>query len=277
MARAEGLRYVSIGHYMPTGSPVHRLDPRTKLLAAGLLTVAMVLANATAIHLGLLATVLLVAALARIPWRALFAPLRALLPVFLVLALFQFLFARETGAAESEGAAGLSVMLLRALYVLTLFLRLVNVMFVITLLTSVATTGSLSTGIELILSPLNAVGLPGYELALVGGIALRFMPIFGETLESIMLAQRARGVSLEARSSWRIIENARTFGNLIVPLFVDLFRRVDDLTLAMQARCYQGGRKRTRLVQPTYRLLDYVVISLTALLLAGIILAQRSS
>ncbi len=272
MARAEGLRYVSIGHYVPTDSAVHRLDPRAKLLAAGLLTVAMVLANATAIHLGLLAMVLLIAALARIPWRVLLAPLRPLLPVFLVLALFQFLFARETGAAG--GALVVPSVALRVLLALSSLVRLVNLVLLVTLLTSATTSSGLSTAIELLLRPLDRIGLPGHELALVGSIALRFMPIFGETLESIMLAQRARGVALEPRSRWKLLQNVRTLGNLVVPLFVDLFRRVEELTLAMQARCYQGGRGRTRLVQPTYRPLDYVVISLAVLLLAGILLGQ---
>lgn len=273
MARAEGLRYVSIGHYVPTGSPVHRLDPRTKLLAAGLLTVAMVLANATAIHLGLLALVLLIAAVARLPWRALFAPLRALLPVFLVLALFQFLFARETGPAAGE-AAGAAATALRALWALASVVRLANLVLLVTLLTSTTTSSGLTAALELLLRPLDRIGLPGHELALVGSIALRFMPIFGETLESIMLAQRARGVSLEPRSRWKLLHNVRTLGNLIVPLFVDLFRRVEELTLAMQARCYQGGRGRTRLVEPRYRGIDYAVMAVTALLLASIVLGQ---
>jgi energy-coupling factor transport system permease protein len=273
MARAAGLRYVSIGHYVPTGSPVHRLDPRTKLLGAGLLTVAMVLADATAIHVELLALVLLIAVLAHLPWRPLFAPLRALLPVFLVLALFQFLFARETGPAAGAGAAAMA---LRALWALASLVRLANLVLLVTLLTSTTTSSGLTTALELLLRPLDRIGLPGHELALVGSIALRFMPIFGETLESIMLAQRARGVSLEQRSRWKLLRNVRTLGNLIVPLFVDLFRRVEELTLAMQARCYQGGRGRTHLVEPRYRAADYAVVACAALLLAGIVLGQAA-
>ncbi len=276
MASAQGLRYASIGHYIPTDSTIHRLDPRAKLLSAGLIVIAMVLATGQLIHLALLAAVLLMAALARIPWRFLFAPLRPLLPVFAVLALFQFLFA---GAPNVAGNGTISLTLppivLRLVIALTSLVRLVNLVLLVTLLTSTTSSSGLSSAIELLLRPLNAIGLPGHELALVGSIALRFMPIFGETLESIMLAQRARGVSLEPRSRWKLLDNVRTMGNLVVPLFVDLFRRVDELSLAMQARCYQGGRGRTRLNQPTYRPKDYLVVTLAALLLFAVLAAQR--
>jgi energy-coupling factor transport system permease protein len=275
MARAEGLRHVSIGHYVPTGSAVHRLDPRAKLLTAGLGTIAMVIATGSLLHVGLLAAILAVAAMARLPWRYLVAPLRPLLPVFAVLAFFQFLFAPQSASPEIAVQA-VPAVVVRILLAVTSMLRLVNLVLLVTLLTSTTTSSSLASALELMLRPLNRVGLPGHELALVGSIALRFMPIFGETLESIMLAQRARGVSLEPRSRWKLVQNVRTLGNLVVPLFVDLFRRVDELTLAMQARCYQGGRGRTRLIRPVYRPVDYVVILMGVLLLASIVLAQRA-
>jgi energy-coupling factor transport system permease protein len=274
MASAEGLRYASIGHYIPTDSGIHRLDPRTKLVSAGLITIAMVIATGHLIHLALLAVVLLMAALARIPWRFLFAPLGPLLPVFAVLALFQFLFAGTPNPA-ANGVANLSIppVALRVITAVTSLVRLVNLVLLVTLLTGTTSSSGLSSAIELLLWPLNTIGLPGHELALVGSIALRFMPIFGETLESIMLAQRARGVSLEPRSRWKLLDNVRTMGNLVVPLFVDLFRRVDELSLAMQARCYQGGRGRTRLNQPAFRPRDYIVITLAALLLVAVVAA----
>ncbi len=34
---------------------------------------------------------------------------------------------------------------------------------------------------------------------------------------------------------------------LLVPLFVNAFRRADELAIAMEARCYRGGEHRTRL------------------------------
>ena len=34
---------------------------------------------------------------------------------------------------------------------------------------------------------------------------------------------------------------------LLVPLFVSAFRRADDLAMAMEARCYNGGEGRTKM------------------------------
>lgn len=59
-----------------------------------------------------------------------------------------------------------------------------------------------------------------------------------------MKAQMARGADFE---SGNLIQRARAMVPLLVPLFVSSFRRADDLALAMEARCYRGGKGRTRM------------------------------
>lgn len=50
---------------------------------------------------------------------------------------------------------------------------------------------------------------------------------------------------------------------ILVPLFVSAFRRADELAVAMEARCYRGGKGRTRLKQLVYERRD--VITYTAM------------
>jgi len=141
--------------------------------------------------------------------------------------------------------------------VIVSLMRFVDLLFLTSLLTNTTTTSALTHGIESLLRPLSAIGLPGHELAMVGSIALRFVPILGEELESITQAQASRGVRPAKASRLRFIDTARHTATLIIPLFVDVFRRAEEMTLAMQARCYRGGKGRTQLVQ--YRLtgIDY--------------------
>ena len=151
------------------------------------------------------------------------------------------------------------------------FVRLVNIILVVTLLTSTTQAHALTRGLEHILRPLDRIGLHGHELAMVGTIALRFLPILGEELEVISRAQTARGVDLGEKRRWPLISNARRTATLIVPLFADAFRRVDELTMAMLARCYLGGRGRTHLRAPALSTADYVAGALGILLLGAVI------
>jgi energy-coupling factor transport system permease protein len=75
-------------------------------------------------------------------------------------------------------------------------------------------------------------------------IALRFIPTLMEESQKIMKAQMARGADFE---SGGLIRRARSMAPLLVPLFISAFRRADDLAVAMEARCYRGGEKRTRM------------------------------
>jgi energy-coupling factor transport system permease protein len=91
-------------------------------------------------------------------------------------------------------------------------------------------------------------------------IAIRFIPTLIEETEKIMKAQKARGADFE---SGGLIKRAKNLIPLLVPLFLSSFRRADDLAMAMEARCYRGGEKRTRVKQLVFGardILAYVLI-----------------
>ncbi len=75
-------------------------------------------------------------------------------------------------------------------------------------------------------------------------IALRFIPTLLVEMEAIMRAQRARGADF---AHGGLVRRARALVPVLVPLFVVSFRRADDLALAMEARCYVPGVRRSRL------------------------------
>ena len=75
-------------------------------------------------------------------------------------------------------------------------------------------------------------------------IALRFIPTLLEETDKIMKAQQARGADFE---SGNILSRAKSLIPILVPLFVSAFRIAQDLAMAMEARCYRGGKGRTRM------------------------------
>jgi energy-coupling factor transport system permease protein len=87
-----------------------------------------------------------------------------------------------------------------------------------------------------------------------------------EETDKIMKAQMARGASFDEGN---IIERAKSLVPLLVPLFVSAFRRASDLALAMEARCYRGGDKRTRMKPLRYKVSDYVAYGVLIMLLAA--------
>ena len=281
MASYDALRHLTIGQYIPTASPIHRLDPRAKLVALGCFIVASVLAGKYANALLLLLLTVALVKLSRLHLRSMLATLTPVIPILLVMALLQLLF--YGGASRSGGLNRLLVdwgpLHIRAASVRVIVVtwaRFATLFLLVTLLTSTTTASALTRGLEGVLRPLNIIRVPGHEIAMVGTIALRFLPILGEQLEAILQAQASRGVG-ETSSRWRFLDNARRMARMVVPLFVDAYHRAEELILAMQARCYHGGKGRTYLVGFTPRFSDYLAVALGALLVILVGVLQYSA
>jgi energy-coupling factor transport system permease protein len=279
MATFSALRHVSIGQYIATGSPVHRLDPRAKMIALAMLVTAAVIASSYAASIALFVLVVALVRLARLPLRYLLSSVLAIWPVLAVLALMQLLFYHSAFAAADDrllwgwGVLQVSTASLRVTAVS--LLRFLALLCLASLLTNTTPPSALTHGLERLLRPLEVVGMPAHEVATVGAIALRFLPILGEQMEAIVQAQEARQVAVESGGRLHMLRNARRLANLIVPLFSDAYRRAEELMVAMQARCYQGGRGRTHLHELRLRGSDFLALAVAAGVLAAVIVAQR--
>ncbi len=277
MAGLEGLRHVSIGRYVPLDSPVHRLDPRVKVGGLAVL-VALVAVVSSLSGLALLALAALgLVALARIGLGYTWSSIRPALPIIIVLLLLQLLYTPthpDDRVLLAWGAVRLTWPAVRL--VMVALLRFAALMLAVGALTGTTTSGALIRGVEGLLRPFSRLGLPAHELALVGSVALRFMPLLGEQLESIAMAQASRGLA-DTRGRWQLVANARRVAQTVVPLFVDVYRRSEELALAMQARCYNGGKGRTHLIQDRLAGRDWLALTALLLLTALTVLLQRPS
>ncbi len=150
-------------------------------------------------------------------------------------------------------------------------LRLVLLIIGSSLLTLTTKPIGLTDGIERLLGPLSHVGVPAHEIAMMMSIALRFIPTLLEETDKIMKAQQARGADFE---SGNILNRAKALIPILVPLFISAFRIAQDLAMAMEARCYRGGKGRTRMHAMKMQGRDYTAMVLMALFLAAIVLMK---
>ena len=261
----EFLRHVTIGQYLPGNSLLHRLDPRAKLLAFLLLVTAVTFTPSYLGNALLLATVLALILLSRISVRYALQGLRPAVPMIAVLAVMQLLFLGDFYIPS----AGLRTLLRwgpihittgGVQLVVVSICRLVELMLLVSLLTFTTTLTELTHGMESLMSPLARFGFPAHELSLIATIALRFVPILAQELETIVKAQASRGADFGRGGRLHFVRRTRELLPLLVPLFLDAFRRAEDLILAMEARCYMGGRGRTHLVRFRSSPRDYLAV-----------------
>lgn len=255
----ELIRYVTIGQYIPRDSAVHRLDPRSKIAAVTLLMVAIFAARDFVGYALLTLFLLAVILLSQISLGYVLRGLRPILFLLLVTVILNMFFSGTEGgtivfriwrlAATREG-------IIRAVFI---GYRLITLVAVTSLLTFTTSPVELTDGIERILRPFRRVGVPAHELAMMMTIALRFIPTLLEETEKIMKAQMARGAEFERGGVFR---RARALVPVLVPLFVSAFRRADELALAMEARCYRGGDKRTRMKELRFAPSDAVALAI---------------
>ena len=250
-------RNVTIGQYIPGNSVIHGLDPRTKILATTLLIVVLFMVNSfwgyAVVALGIAAVI----RASEIPWKYVLRGLRPLL-VILILTVSLHLF-------MTEGRVILQIWFLKVTWEglvrgVMMGSRLVLLIVGTSLLTLTTSPIQLTDGIESLLKPGKKIGIPAHELAMMMTIALRFIPTLLEETEKIMKAQMARGADFQ---SGGIMQRAKNLVPLLVPLFVNAFRRADDLAIAMEARGYRGGEGRTKFRELKFQRIDAVALTAT--------------
>lgn len=256
-------RNVIFGQFIDTGSFIHRLDPRIKIVSMWLFIIFSFLVEMPGLLLSL-PLMLAIHLIARIPFGYILEGSRIFLIFLVVIGVFQVLFYR--GAFEAENVYWewwiLSISLEGILFALMISLRVVLLYYVVTMLMLTTSLVDLTDGLELMFLPLQRFRVPVNELTLVSVIAIKFVPIFIGELERLARAQTARGVPFEEGGP---IARARRIGRLLIPIFLSGFQRADVLTMAMDTRSYRGGAGRTKLRRMQARSADWLTLGFVAL------------
>lgn len=251
------------GRYIPAESPMHRMDPRSKLILVFLFVCVVFIAN-NAITYGLLAvyTFLMVTS-SKVPIRFLLSGLKLVLWLVLFTLILHLFFTKEGEVIFQWGWVTIyEEGLKQGIFISMRFFLLI---LMTSLLTLTTTPIEITDGIEVLLDPLKKIKFPVHELALMMSISLRFIPTLMQETDKIMKAQMARGVEF---SSGPLKERIKAIIPLLIPLFISSFKRAEELAVAMEARGYRGGEGRTK-----YRLLKWRFLDTAMLLLLGLVAA----
>jgi energy-coupling factor transport system permease protein len=269
----EFLRGLPFGPYLPVDSPVHRLDPRTRIVLTVLLVAAF---TASRSPLGLtLGVVILLAVwrVSRIPFGPLLRGWKAAAPFLLILALLQVLL-RTGGAGQpvlfqvGPFAASAADLWMGAI----LLLRFAGLMAVLGLGAASISESELTHGLEALLRPLRMLRVPVFDFVTAIQVTLRFFPLLAQTAERIAKAQASRGADWQP-TGWNLVHRARQIAPLIVPLFVVSLRRAENMALAMDTRGYGAMPTRTSMIQLRYHWNDLAAYGLALLAVAVVFVA----
>ena len=262
---------ITIGQYYPADSVLHKLDPRTKILAILVYMVSLFIVNNFYGLLGMMAISILVVTVSKVPIKYFFRGLKMIIfIVLLTVALQMFMTPGEVIWQWSflkitkEGIR-------QAVFMGTRLVLLISITSILTLTT---TPIALTDGIERLLKPFQRIGVPAHELAMMMSIALRFIPTLVEETDKIMKAQAARGANFDTGN---LIKKVKALVPLLVPLFLSAFQRADELAIAMEARCYHGGTNRTRLKALQYTRKDLAAGILCVCMVAAAIISRTVS
>lgn len=191
---------------------------------------------------------------ARYPLKKLFFGMLKILPWLLFFAGIQYLFAPDI------------------LYPALFILRFVALYIPLVVFTFITEHTEIMYGMEDILFPLKAVGVPVRDVSLVTGIVFRFIPLLYDEAARITTARIIRGAGRGSRKG--LVATVQSMASLFVPLILRTLTRAERLAEAITARYYGVGKNSRYLHWKTgigHLILGVAVTALAVL----IILASR--
>ena len=262
------LRDITIGQYYQAESVIHRLDPRVKLLGTFAYVISVFIFRNIPGFVLMTAFIWLCITLSKVPFKYMVKGLKAIALILFLTGFVNLFLTPGAPVFEWKFIAISKQGIYNTLYMIT---RLIYLVVGTSLMTLTTTPTRLTDGMETGLKFLNKLKVPVHEIAMMMSIALRFIPILIEETDKIMKAQMARGADFE---SGNIFKRVKAMVPILIPLFISAFKRADDLAIAMDSRCYNSGRKRTRMKQMKMTWRDAVAASLMLVFCTGIFLIR---
>lgn len=267
---------VIIGQYIPGNSLIHKMDPRMKIVLVILFITLLFMTN-TFIGYGLVTILVLYLVFScSVPVKFI---LKGLKPMFLIIVftcIFNLFFVGGDPIFSIDVFDLFIISVTKqGIYLsLIMIIRLLYLIIGTSILTLTTSPLQLTHGLECLMKPLNKIKVPSHEIALMMTIAIRFIPTIADETDKIMKAQTARGADFE---SGNIVKRAKALLPLLVPLFVSAFRRAEELATAMEARCYNGSKGRTKMKELHFSRVDYIGGTIFTLFCVFVFIADRFS
>ena len=259
---------ISLGNYYPADSIVHDLDPRLKIVSLAammLITFTVTDLLAVCLHTAIVLGAILISG---VPLRTFYRGLRLFVFLFFFTAVLHLFF--TPGEPVFKLSMPVSITITREGITRggLISWRLLTVIALSSLLTYTTSPLSITRGLESLLAPLARLRFPVQDFSLMMMMAIRFIPVLTDETDRVWKAQRSRGADLR-RGNLR--ERSTTLMSIILPVFTGLFRRADDLALALESRGYVPGRQRSAMYPLKWKKGDTTALAFIVLW-AGIVL-----
>ncbi len=262
------LKDITLGQYFSGNSILHRLDPRTKIILVLLYVVAIFLAKNLISLFFMFAAAMILVAVSGISYKIVLKGVKPVIVLIIFTAVINLFF--TTGEGDPIFSLGIIRIygkgVVNALFMIVRIISLIIGTSVI--LTYTTSPITLTDGLERLLRPLKKIKVPVHEFAMMMTIALRFIPTLLEETDKIISAQKARGAGFDSKG---LLNKAKAFLPILIPLFISSFRRADELAIAMECRCYRGDEGRTRMKVLKYTGADIAAYAAAVIFIAFII------
>ncbi len=244
------------GMFIPGNSIIHKLDARIKLLSLITLLVAIVNTDSLVGYAVLIAAAAGIIAISGLTVKTAAGSVYRMYLFFILIFLMNACF-------YSAEKAWFSFWIIHpspsgVLQGVNVVFRVLLVLIVSNVLTCTTSPMELTGALESLISPLRFVKIPTDQIAMIISVAIQFIPLLFEEADMIRKAQTARGATFDSQ---KLTEKAAAVMPLAIPIFLEAFRRADELSLAMEARGYSGKAKRTKKAAERLHPRDYAVMA----------------
>lgn len=262
------IKDITIGQYFPGDTPIHKIDPRVKILLTFAYIITLFVANNLFCFILVGALLLSIILISKLSFKIILKGLKPIVVLVAFTSIINIFF--TTGDPLFKGLDwGVFTPTKQGLYnAIFVVIRVVFLIIGTSILTYTTSPILLTDGLESLMKPLKYIKVPVHDISMMMTIALRFVPTLIDETDKIMSAQKSRGADFETGG---LIKRAKALIPILIPLFVSAFRRAEDLAIAMECRCYNGGKGRTRLKKYELRLLDYICIGVMIVFFAAIV------
>ncbi|MBU2598394.1 MAG: energy-coupling factor transporter transmembrane protein EcfT [Actinobacteria bacterium] len=250
------------GFYREGDSLIHKIDPRIKVILLIMIIVFISFIKTFSGIFFISLFLLLIIKLSNSSFFYILKGLKPVLPIIILIWIFQVIFyIGEPGKMLFQWNF-IKISVLGIKVSCFMMLKAILIYFISSIFFLTTEIVSFTDAIERLILPLQKIKFASHEIIMVGVIAFRFVPTLVEELERLMKAQIARGADLDKGN---FIVRAIKLSGLLIPLFISAYGRAEDLVLAMESRCYRGGKGRTRRIAKKLKILDFTSFIFTVL------------
>ena len=242
MKALEGMRFKR------TSSPMHRLDPRVKFVVSCAVFLLGIMFTELLPLIVLLTSQLFLVYFARVHKEWL-QSLRGSLVLVAVIFL--------TNLIVGYASAGFRLTSNVLTYSVSMALRFVTLVASFSVFFLTTSPDDLGLALERSHFP--------YEFSFAFTTAVRFVPVLADEAQTIIDAQRSRGLEVEKGS---FVKRIRNYLPILIPLIVNAIRRSLELAEAMESRAFGAKKHRTNLFVLKIKAADYVALAVVLVVLA---------